>query len=84
MAHAEETGGLSGAPVFEKSNEVIRQLRAAMGPNFPIIGVGGILSGDDAVAKIKAGADVVQIYTGLIYKGPTLVKEAAQAIRDHA
>jgi dihydroorotate dehydrogenase len=84
MAHAEETGGLSGAPVFEKSNEVIRQLRAAMGPNFPIIGVGGILSGDDAVAKIKAGADVVQIYTGLIYKGPALVKEAALAIRYRA
>ena len=84
MAHADETGGLSGAPVFEKSNEVIRQLRAAMGLNFPIIGVGGILSGNDAVAKIKAGADVVQIYTGLIYKGPALVKEAALAIRDHA
>ena len=83
MAHAEETGGLSGAPVFEKSNQVIRQLRAAMGPKFPIIGVGGILSGADAVAKIKAGADVVQIYTGLIYKGPSLVKEAALAIRDH-
>ncbi len=84
LTHAEETGGLSGAPVFEKSNEVIRQLRAAMGPNFPIIGVGGILSGADAVAKIKAGADVVQIYTGLIYKGPALVKEAAQAIRTQA
>jgi dihydroorotate dehydrogenase len=84
MAHADETGGLSGQPVFEKSNAVIRQLRAAMGPNFPIIGVGGILSGSDAVAKIKAGADLVQIYTGLIYKGPALVKEAAQAIRDHA
>jgi dihydroorotate dehydrogenase len=84
MTHAEETGGLSGAPVFEKSNEVIRQLRAAMGPNFPIIGVGGILSGADAVAKIKAGADVVQIYTGLIYKGPTLVKETALALRDQA
>ena len=84
MAHAEETGGLSGAPLCEKSNEVIRQLRAAMGPNFPIIGVGGILSGADAVAKIKAGADVVQIYTGLIYKGPALVKEAALAIRDQA
>jgi dihydroorotate dehydrogenase len=53
-----------------------------MGPNFPIIGVGGVLSGADAVAKIKAGADVVQIYTGLIYKGPGLVNEAAQAIRD--
>jgi dihydroorotate dehydrogenase len=84
MMHASETGGLSGAPVFEKSNAVIRQLRAAMGPDFPIIGVGGILSGHDAVAKIQAGADVVQIYTGLIYKGPALVKEAAQAIRDHA
>ncbi len=84
MAHADETGGLSGAPVVEKSNEVIRQLRAAMGPHFPIIGVGGILSGADAVAKIKAGADVVQIYTGLIYKGPALVKEAALAIRDQA
>jgi dihydroorotate dehydrogenase len=84
LTHADETGGLSGAPVFEKSNEVIRQLRAAMGPNFPIIGVGGILSGADAVAKIKAGADVVQIYTGLIYKGPALVKEAAQAIRTQA
>jgi dihydroorotate dehydrogenase len=84
MAHADETGGLSGAPVFEKSNTVIRQLRAAMGPHFPIIGVGGILSGADAVAKIQAGADVVQIYTGLIYRGPALVKEAALAIRDSA
>jgi dihydroorotate dehydrogenase len=84
MTHADETGGLSGAPVFEKSNAVIRQLRAAMGPNFPIIGVGGILSGADALAKIQAGADVVQIYTGLSYKGPALVKEAALAIRDHA
>jgi dihydroorotate dehydrogenase len=84
MTHADEAGGLSGAPVFEKSNDVIRQLRAAMGPHFPIIGVGGILSGADAVAKIKAGADVVQIYTGLIYKGPALVKEAAMAIRDQA
>jgi dihydroorotate dehydrogenase len=51
-----------------------------MGPNFPIIGVGGILSGADAVAKIQAGADVVQIYTGLIYQGPALVKEAALAL----
>ena len=81
LAHAEETGGLSGAPVLEKSNAVIRQLRAAMGPNFPIIGVGGVLSGTDAVSKISAGANVVQIYTGLIYKGPALVKEAAQAIQ---
>jgi dihydroorotate dehydrogenase len=81
MAHADESGGLSGAPVFAKSNAVIGQLRAAMGPNFPIIGVGGILSGADAVAKIQAGADVVQIYTGLIYRGPALVKEAALALQ---
>jgi dihydroorotate dehydrogenase len=81
LPHGNETGGLSGRPVFEKSNQVIRQLRQAMGPQFPIMGVGGILSGEDAVAKIEAGADVVQIYTGLIYKGPALVTEAARAIQ---
>jgi dihydroorotate dehydrogenase len=81
LPHAEETGGLSGAPVREMSNRVIAQLRAALGPQFPIIGVGGILSAADAVAKIQAGADLVQLYTGLIYRGPALVKEAAQAIR---
>ena len=83
LPHAEETGGLSGRPVFEKSNAVIRQLRAALGAGFPIIGVGGVLSGADAVAKIEAGADLVQIYTGLIYRGPGLVKEAAQHVRAH-
>ena len=81
LPHAEETGGLSGAPVLEASNRVIRQLRTALGKSFPIVGVGGILSGADAVSKIAAGADVVQIYTGLIYKGPALVREAAQAIQ---
>ncbi len=81
MAHAEEAGGLSGAPVLTMSNRVITQLRAALGKNFPIIGVGGIMSAADAVSKIKAGADVVQIYTGLIYKGPGLVKSAAIAIK---
>lgn len=81
LPHGNETGGLSGKPVFEKSNQVIRQLRQSMGPQFPIIGVGGILSGEDAVAKIEAGADVVQIYTGLIFKGPALVTEAARAIQ---
>jgi dihydroorotate dehydrogenase len=80
LPHAEETGGLSGAPVLQMSNQVIRQLRGALGPQFPLIGVGGILSAEDAVAKIHAGADVVQIYTGLIYRGPALVQEAAQAI----
>ena len=79
--HAEEAGGLSGAPVLAASNEVIRQLRAELGKGFPIIGVGGILSADDAVGKIKAGADVVQIYTGLIYKGPELASQCAKLIK---
>ena len=79
--HADEAGGLSGAPVLEMSNRVITQLRTALGKGFPIIGVGGILSAADAVAKIKAGADLVQIYTGLIYQGPDLVTAAAKAIR---
>jgi len=83
LPHAQEAGGLSGAPVLQASNRVIRQLRDALGAGFPIIGVGGILSGADAVSKIEAGADVVQIYTGLIYRGPELVNEAAQALRQH-
>jgi len=81
MEHAEETGGLSGAPVFEASNQVIRQLRAALGPRFPIIGVGGVMSGADARAKRDAGADLVQIYTGLIYKGPELVTDCALTLK---
>jgi len=81
LRHAEETGGLSGAPVLEASNQVIRQLRAALGSRFPVVGVGGILSAEDAVGKIRAGADVVQIYTGLIYEGPALVVKAAKAIK---
>ncbi len=81
MRHAEETGGLSGAPVLAMSNLVIAQLRAALGPNYPIIGVGGIMSAEDAVSKITAGANLVQIYTGLIYKGPTLIKQCAALIK---
>jgi dihydroorotate dehydrogenase len=81
LPHADESGGLSGAPVFEPSNRVIRQLRAALGPLTPIIGVGGVLSGADARAKLDAGADLVQIYTGLIYKGPSLVSDCARALK---
>jgi dihydroorotate dehydrogenase len=81
LPHAAEAGGLSGAPVRAASNRVIRLLRAELGVDFPIIGVGGILSADDAVEKIRAGADAVQIYTGLIYQGPALVGRAAQAIK---
>ncbi|NDP38018.1 MAG: quinone-dependent dihydroorotate dehydrogenase [Rhodoferax sp.] len=81
LAHADEAGGLSGAPVLAMSNCVIGQLRAALGPGFPIIGVGGVMTAADAVSKIKAGADLVQIYTGLIYRGPDLVKQAAALIK---
>lgn len=81
LPHASELGGLSGRPVAEASNRVIRQLRAALGAGFPIIGVGGVMSGTDARAKRAAGADLVQIYTGLIYRGPALVSEAARALQ---
>ena len=81
LRHADEAGGLSGRPVFEASNRVIAQLRAALGSGYPIIGVGGVMSGADAASKLKAGADLVQIYTGLIYRGPALVSEAARALK---
>jgi dihydroorotate dehydrogenase len=81
LVHGGETGGLSGAPLLQPSNVVVTQLRAALGPDFPIIGVGGIMSAQDAVSKIRAGADLVQIYTGLIYHGPALVSQAAQLIK---
>ncbi|MEP7057731.1 MAG: quinone-dependent dihydroorotate dehydrogenase [Caldimonas sp.] len=82
LEHGAESGGLSGAPVFDRSNRVIAQLRAALGSAYPIIGVGGVMSGADAVAQRAAGADLVQIYTGLIYKGPALVREAAQMLSE--
>ncbi|HEY9096279.1 MAG TPA: quinone-dependent dihydroorotate dehydrogenase [Hydrogenophaga sp.] len=81
LPHASETGGLSGAPVLEMSNKVVAHLRAKLGVGFPIMGVGGVMSAADAVSKVQAGADLVQIYTGLIYKGPALVRESAQAIK---
>ena len=84
LPDADEAGGLSGAPVLAASNRVIAQLRSELGRSFPIIGVGGIMSASDAVAKVKAGADVVQIYTGLIYKGPDLVNQCALALKASA
>jgi dihydroorotate dehydrogenase len=81
MPHAAEAGGLSGGPVLAASNRVISQLRAALGPGYPIIGVGGVMSAADACSKLQAGADLVQIYTGLIYSGPALVAQAAAAIK---
>lgn len=80
LEHAEEAGGLSGPPVRAASDRVIARLRSEAGPGLPIIGVGGISSGDDARAKIAAGADLVQIYTGLIYRGPALVREVGEAL----
>jgi dihydroorotate dehydrogenase len=80
LPHADEAGGLSGRPVFEASNRVIRRLRTALGAGVAIVGVGGVMSGADARAKLDAGADLVQIYTGLIYRGPALVSEVARAL----
>ncbi len=80
LPNAQETGGLSGAPVFERSTAVQTKLAAALAGEVPIIGVGGIMGGEEAAAKIKAGARLVQLYTGFIYKGPELVGEAARAI----
>jgi dihydroorotate dehydrogenase len=81
LQHSNESGGLSGAPVFAISNQVIRGLRSELGNAIPIIGVGGILSGADARTKIEAGASLLQLYSGLIYRGPTLIKECADALR---
>ncbi len=80
LAHADETGGLSGAPLMERSTAVVRQLRSIVGDHFPIIAAGGILSGADAAGKIDAGADLVQIYSGFIYRGPELIREAILAL----
>ena len=83
MEHSQEIGGLSGAPVRMASNIVIKALKARLGNQVPIIGVGGILSGADAKEKIAAGASLVQVYSGLIYRGPDLVNECAKALRNH-
>ncbi len=80
LPHAEETGGLSGAPLRERATEVIALLARHLQGALPIIGVGGIMSGADAAEKIRAGAALVQIYTGLIYRGPALVGECRRAI----
>ena len=78
--NAGETGGLSGKPVFVKSTAVLAQLRDKLAGELPLIGVGGIASGDDAIAKREAGAELVQIYTGLSYQGPALIKAVGDAL----
>lgn len=77
---AAEAGGLSGAPLRARSTEVVERIRQQAGPTLPIIGVGGVLSAEDAVEKMQAGADLVQLYTGFIYEGPKLIRDAARAI----
>ncbi|ANK80311.1 MAG: dihydroorotate dehydrogenase (quinone) [Rhizobiales bacterium NRL2] len=79
-ANAAEAGGLSGAPLMPLSTAVLRAFHERLEGRVPMIGVGGILSGDDAVAKLEAGASAVQVYTGLIYRGPALIGECAEAI----
>ena len=79
--HADEPGGLSGAPVMAQSTYVLRRLRTRLPESIPLIGVGGILSGADAVTKMAAGASLVQCYTGFVYRCPILVRECVAAIR---
>ncbi|MEX0615021.1 MAG: nitronate monooxygenase, partial [Methylophaga sp.] len=81
LKHAEEAGGLSGRPVFAKSTEVVRQFRQALPSDMPIIAAGGINSGEDARAKLKAGAALVQIYSGLIYQGPALIRDIVKTLQ---
>ncbi|MCL9676250.1 quinone-dependent dihydroorotate dehydrogenase [Acinetobacter sp. ACZLY 512] len=80
LAFGNEAGGLSGAPVFEKSTACLRQFAEVLNGQIPLIGVGGITQGEHAVAKKEAGATLVQIYSGLIYTGPELVKQCVSAL----
>ena len=82
LPHAQEAGGLSGAPLRARATEVVARLAKHLRGALPIIGVGGILRGADAVEKLQAGASLVQVYTGLIYRGPALVGECRRAILD--
>jgi len=75
-----QQGGMSGQLLKIKSNTIVKYLRKNLGENFPIIGVGGIMSADDAIERLNSGADLIQIYTGFIYKGPSLIKEINKAI----
>lgn len=80
LPNGNEAGGLSGAPVFEKSTACLRQFSEVLAGQIPLIGVGGILSGAQAVAKQQAGASLVQVYSGLIYTGPTLIKDCVNVM----
>ncbi len=79
---ASQSGGLSGRPLFAKSSAAVRILRETLGPDMPIIGVGGVSCADEALVLRKAGADLVQVYTGMVYRGPGLVHELSRALRE--
>jgi dihydroorotate dehydrogenase len=79
--HADEAGGLSGKPLFEPSTDVLRGMARRLGANMPLVGVGGISSGSDAADKLAAGAALVQVYSGLIFRGPWLLTECVEEIR---
>jgi len=79
--HGKEAGGLSGAPVTDLSTQTIERLAEVLNGRLPIIGVGGILEGEDAADKIRSGASLVQVYSGFIYRGPELISESSEAIR---
>ncbi len=79
--YAEETGGLSGKPLFKKATAILRGLAKRLSGRIPLVGVGGITQGDDAAAKFAAGASLVQFYTGMVYRGPALIGECVDAIR---
>lgn len=79
--HANEAGGLSGKPLFAKSTAVLRGMAQRLGAAIPLIGVGGIVRGADAAAKLDAGASLVQFYSGMVYRGPVLIGECVEAIR---
>ncbi|GAB4173346.1 MAG: quinone-dependent dihydroorotate dehydrogenase [Wenzhouxiangellaceae bacterium] len=80
LPHADEPGGLSGAPLLRRANRVLKIARETLGPGFPIIGCGGIMRPADALAKLRAGADLVQVYTGFVYHGPELIRACALAL----
>ena len=83
LQYASENGGLSGAPLFTRATEIVRMLNQSLSGQIPIIAAGGILNGADAVAKLQAGASLIQLYTGLIYRGPQLVSEAVDACQTY-
>jgi dihydroorotate dehydrogenase len=80
MENAAQSGGLSGAPLTRRSTSIVRQLAQALAGSVPVIGVGGIMNGDDAVQKFAAGANLVQLYTGLVFSGPALISECLSAL----